>query len=205
MVIVVEIPPPESLKTLEEGLANLGVANLLSIDEVFNKFKLFVNAPNDLSKLRPHQIYALRMDRLAQEGPLEEAKLLSWRYIVGGTPDSLLSADVRVAAEDEYVFSAFSQSRITNETVAQLERVITDKSFSQETFTPRLLRVFGLMFAALWLHRQGATDFKDDIFIPLPGASDPLKAGEKYSRNELANALHEKAKQQIELVSETSS
>jgi hypothetical protein len=200
MAIVPEKPPTKSVETLRKGLANIGLANLLATSNVFDKI---VDA--DREELKPHQIYALRLDRLAEKGPLEEAELLSWRYIVGGTPDALLSADVRVAAEDEHVFSAFSQSRIANETVAQLEKVITDKSFSQETFTPRLLRVFGLMFAALWLHLQGATNFKDDVFIPLPGASDPLTAGEKYSRNQLADTLHKEAAEQIRLVSDTSS
>jgi len=204
MEIALEKPPVKSVETLEEGLANIGITDL-SIDEVFPKFNKFVDDHDDPSKLKPHRIYALRLDRLAEGRPLEEAQFLSWRYIVGGAPDSLLSADVRVAAEDKHVFSAFSQSRIANETVAQLEKVITDKSFSQGTFPPRLLRVFGLMFAALWLHRPEAEDFKDDIFIPLPGASDPLTAGEKYFRNDLAKALHEEAKQQIKLVTETSS
>jgi hypothetical protein len=204
MEIALEKPPVKSVETLEEGLANIGVTDL-SIDEVFPKFNKFVDDHDDPSKLKPHRIYALRLDRLAEGRRLEEAQFLSWRYIVGGAPDSLLSADVRVGPEEQHVFSAFSQSRIANETVAQLDKIADDKFFSQAKFNPRLLRVFGLMFAALWLHRQGANDFKDDVFIPLPGASDPLKAGEKYSRNELADALHEKAKQQIELVSETSS
>jgi len=193
MAIVFEIPPPQSEKELEQGLARLGLANLL-----------LAGAGNEQSK-QPHQIYALRLDRLSQEGPLEEAELLSWRYIVGGTPGSLLSADVRVAAEHEHVFSAFSQNRIANETLTQLDQVEADKFVSQAKFNPRLLRVYGLMFAALWLHLQGAKDFKDDVFIPLPGASDPLTAGEKYFRNDLAKALHEEAKQQIKLVTETSS
>jgi hypothetical protein len=200
MAIVPEKPPTKSVETLRKGLANIGLANLLATSEVFDKI-----LDADREELKPHQVYALRLDRLAEKGPLEEAELLSWRYIVGGTRDSLLSADVRVAAEEGHVFSAFSQSRIANETVAQLKKVITDKSFSQETFTPRLLRVFGLMFAALWLHLQGATDFKDDVFIPLPGASDPLTAGERYSRNALADALHKEAEEQIKLVSDTSS
>jgi hypothetical protein len=205
MAIAPEKPPVESVKTLEEGLANIGVTDL-SIDESFPKFNKFVDDHNDPSKLRPHQIYALRLDRLAEGGPLlEEAELLGWRYIVGGTPDSLLSADVQAGAGDEHVFSAFSQSRIANETITQLDKVIADKSFSQEKFTPRLLRVFGLMFAALWLHRPGAEDFKDDIFIPLPGASDPLTAGERYSRDDLAAALHTEAEEQIKLVTATSS
>jgi hypothetical protein len=200
MAIVPEKPPTKSVETLRKGLANIGLANLLATSDVFDKI-----LDADRKELKPHQVYALRLDRLAEKGPLEEAELLSWRYIVGGTPDALLSADVRVAAEDEHVFSAFSQSRIANETVAQLEKVITDKSFSQETFTPRLLRVFGLMFAALWLHQQGANDFKDDVFIPLPGASDPLTAGEKYSRDKLEDALHKEAAEQIKLVTDTSS
>jgi hypothetical protein len=204
MAIAPEKPPLKSVKTLEGGLANIGVTGL-SIDEAFPKLIKFVDGHNDPSKLRPHQIYALRLDRLAEGGPLEEAELLGWRYIIGGTPGSLLSADVRVGPEDEHVFSAFSQSRITNETVTQLDKVIADKSFSQKKFTPRLLRVFGLSFAALWLHRPEAKDFKDDIFIPLPGASDPLTAGKKYFRDDLAKALHDEAKRQIELVTETSS
>lgn len=205
MAIVFEIPPVKSVRALEDGLTSLGLANLLSVDKVFDKFNSFVDANSEQPRRLPHQIYALRLDRLAEGGALEQAELLSWRYIVGGTPDSPLSADVRVAADDEHVFSAFSQSRIANETVAQLEKVITDKSFSRETFTPRLLRVFGLMFAALWLHKQGAENFKGDIFIPLPGASDPLTAGEKYSRNTLAEALHKEAAEHIKLVSDTSS
>jgi len=194
MAIAFEVPPPQSEKELEEGLARLGLVNLLLAGDG--------TAP---SKPSPHQVHALRLDRLAEEGPLEEAELLSWRYIVGGTPGSLLSADVRVASAEEHVFSAFSQNRIANEMLAQLDRVTADEMFSRATFNPRLLRVFGLMFAALWLHRPEAEDFKDDIFIPLPGASDPLTAGEKYFRNDLAKALHEEAKQQIELVTDTSS
>lgn len=204
MAIAPEKPPIKSVKTLEEGLANIGLTDL-SFDEAFPKLNKFVDDHNDLSKLRPHQIYALRLDWLAEGRPLEEAELLGWRYIVGGTPDSILSADVQAGAGDEHVFSAFSQSRIANETVAQLDKIADDKFFSQAKFNPRLLRVFGLMFAALWLHQQGATDFKDDIFIPLPGASGPLTAGEKYSRDELADALHKEAEEQIKLISETSS
>jgi hypothetical protein len=203
MGIVFETSPPKSVKALEEGLA--GLAGSLSIDEVFNKFNKLIDVHTEESQYLPHQVYALRMDRLAEGRPLEEARLLSWRYIVGGTPDSLLSADVRVGAEQEHIFSALSQGRIANETVTQLDKVAADQSFSQEKFTPRVLQVFGLMFAALWLHRQGAEDFKDDIFIPLPGVSDPLIAGEKYSRDNLAKALHDEAKQQIELVTDTSS
>jgi len=205
MAIVFEIPPVKSVRALEEGLAALGLANLLSVDEVFDKFNSFVDANNEQPRRLPHQIHALRLDRLAQGGALEQAELLSWRYIVGGTPDSILSADVRVAPEEEHVFSAFSQNRLANETVTQLNKVADDRIFFQATFNPRLLRVFGLMFAALWLHRPGAKDFKDDIFIPLPGASDPLTAGEKYFREELANTLHKEAAEHIRLVSDTSS
>jgi hypothetical protein len=202
MAIVIETSPPQSVQALEEGLSRLGLAGFLFIDEAFNKFNKFIGVHTEESKHLPHQVYALRLDRLAEGGPLEEAKLLSWRYIVGGTSDSILSADVRVGAGQEHVFSEFSQSRIANETVAQLDKVAADKSFSQEEFNPRLLRVFGLMFAALWLHRQEAADLKDDIFIPLPGASDPLTAGKKYSRDELAAALHKEAKEQIKLIKE---
>jgi hypothetical protein len=196
MAIAFEIPPTKSVKALEEGLTRLGLASLLSLDEVFNQFDLFIGPNNQQSRRLPHQVYALRLDRLADEGPLEEAELLSWRYIVGGTPDSILSADVRVAAAQEHVFSAFSQNRIANEMMTQLDKVARDKNLPQATFSPRLLRVFGLMFAALWLHRQGADDFANDIFMPLPGASDPLAAGEKYSRDKLAAALHKQAKEQ---------
>jgi hypothetical protein len=205
MAIVFEVPPPESVEAFKEGLAKLGVANLLSIGEVSTKFNRLVDADNQQPKHMPHQIHALRLDRLAEGKPLEEAEFLAWRYIVGGASDSILSADVRVGAEEEHVFSAFSQNRIAGETVTRLDKVAIDKIFSQATFSPRLLRVFGLMFAALWLHRQGATDFKDDIFIPLPGASDPLIAGEKYSRDELADTLHKEAVEHIRLVSDTSS
>ena len=123
MAIAPEKPPHKISEDAGGGAdQDIGLTDL-SFDEAFPKLNKFVDDHNDLSKLRPHQIYALRLDWLAEGRPLEEAELLGWRYIVGGTPDSILSADVRAGAGDEHVFSAFSQSRIVNETVAQLDKI----------------------------------------------------------------------------------
>lgn len=205
MKIAFETPPPESLTALEEGLAGLELAAPPPLNAVSDRFrKLAGDAPSQKSNMA-HQVYALRLDRLAQGGPLEDAQLIGWRYIVDPTLDSIVSADVRVGDGGAYVFSEFGKNKIAGKTVAQLDKLSADQNFSQEKFIARLLSVFGLMFSALWLHRQGVNDFKNDIFIPLAGASSSLIAGRQYSGDALAAELHKKAAEQIKLVSDTSS
>lgn len=204
MAIVFENPPAKSLQVLEEGLAGLKMAVHPSIHEVLNKLNKFAGDAIEHLKMA-HRVYALRLDRLAQGGPLEEAELLSWRYIVNPAIDSIISADVRIGPGETHIFSEFGLNRIAGKTVLQLAELVKDKKLVNKILHARLLRVFGLRFAALWLHQPGAKDFKDDIFIPLADASSSLIAGRQYSGDELATALHKKAAEQIKLVSNTSS
>jgi hypothetical protein len=204
MAIAYENPPLQSKAALQEGLDSIKLAHPSSGNVLLSKLHNFPSAADEAQQM-PHQIYALGLKALYAGDPLENAKPLTWRYIVDPTPDSILSADVRVGDAGKHIFSEFGQNRIAAKMVAQLNALAADESFSQNKFVVRLLRVFGLKFAALWLHQLGAKDFKDDIFIPLPGASDPLTAGEKYSRDKLAEALHKEAEEQIKLVTDSSS
>src|SRR5690349_13924081 len=148
MAIAYEIPPLKSKAALQEGLENIKLAHPSSGNGVLAKLNEFSGAGNE-AKQMPHQIYALSLKALDAGDPLENAKPLTWRYIVDPTPDSILSADVRVGDGGEHIFSEFGRNRIAAKMVAQLNALTADESFSQKKFVVRLLRVFGLKFAAL--------------------------------------------------------
>jgi hypothetical protein len=151
-------------------------------------------AAGPLSLTQPHQIFSLGLSDLASGKGLEAAKPTGWRYLVQSGENALASAETAVTpAGPEHVFSAFNSGRLVASTVEALRTAQQLPHAKQRSFEPRLLRVPGLYFTAVWLHdTQGA----DDLLIPLepsPGVATGKPVPAAQLLKELASKAQEAA------------
>jgi hypothetical protein len=147
-------------------------------------------APGPLSLAQPHQIFSLGLADLASGKGLEAAKPTGWRYLVQSGENALASAETAgTPAGPEHVFSAFNSGRLVASTAEAIRTAQRLPHPKQGSFEPRLLRVPGLYFTAVWVHdTQGG----DDLLIPLE-PSPGVATGKPVPAAELLKELASKA------------
>jgi hypothetical protein len=143
-------------------------------------------AHDEVSIDRPHEVYDLRADELANGATLDSARLSGYRYLVGGGDSPVAAGEVLTDANGEAsVLANLNYGRFVQATADALAKVERVEAVGRHPYTVRLLRCAAIYVMALWLKADG----EPDIVFPLAPAPPPLEAERPYSADEFLAAI----------------
>lgn len=121
----------------------------------------------------PVPVHHMSLDHLREKDPLSLTTVTSWLYPVIRGPRMGL-ADVREATSNTgATFGGLSHGTLATRFMEASILAEQQLAKSQEEFTPRLLDVPSLQFAALWLHGS-SNDFFISLLDGKPAGTAPL-------------------------------
>jgi hypothetical protein len=143
-------------------------------------------AHDEVSIDRPHAVYDLRADELANGATLDSARLSGYRYLVGSGDSPVAAGEVLTDANGEAsVLANLNYGRFVQATADALAKVESLEAVGRHAYTVRLLRCAAIYVIALWLK----ADAEPDIVFPLAPAPPPLEAERPYSADEFLAAI----------------
>jgi hypothetical protein len=132
----------------------------------------------------PHAVYEMTLEDVVLGRTLDQAKLVSWRYLV--TRTGAVEGAAEVLPDMQTRFAGLNTGRWVETTVATLSRLETLDLVQQTDVAVRLLRIPSLSVVALWLKAPAQIP---DVLAPLAPAPKGLVAGQDYTPAALLAAL----------------
>ena len=130
-----------------------------------------------------HQVYYVSPDALTAEAMVAAARPVSWRRNTGtvGMP-SEAEIDIKLNAANTAITSV-SEGPFSQAPMRQLNDLAGEGS-PEDDFELRMLRVPELRLMAIWLHGK-----ERNVVIPLSPCPSELKPGQRYTLENLAEAM----------------
>jgi hypothetical protein len=191
MSIKIPAPPKDSVQALYSSLQRLPSG------PVGGSTSLLLRDPKSLesSVTYPHKVYNVGLQDLVLGKLVEDAHLVSWRYLINQGNRGTASAEVNYdEAKGGSKFSEFDPGSLAAATLHEIRRVEQNPDLQRKSYELRLLRIPALYVTALWLKD---TEGSQDVLIPIPPTFPALKPGEPYSSSQMAEILRQPAKKKL--------
>jgi hypothetical protein len=142
----------------------------------------------------PHPVYDVALSELAAGKGLANAHVTSWRYLLN---DGEMTAMAEVTAAKDakpHTLSMLNRGPFIPSLVQAVDTAEKDATLAGN-YEVATINIPGLYVVALWLRAQPPGQ---GVVIPLDPAPPQLKAGQKYTEAQFAEALAPAAKQVLE-------
>jgi hypothetical protein len=164
-------------------------------------FGLAPNRAPTLDHSRPHRVYTVGLDDLANGRLLSSAKPIAWRYFLTGSDGKIIGEtefELNDPAEPPDVATALKTRSVSTGPfpAATAEALQVAELFDEVTrsvFEPRFLKIAAVYFAALWLH-----DEANDLIVPIGKTAKGLEPNKAYLENQVLAVLQPIAQRNLE-------
>jgi hypothetical protein len=142
---------------------------------------------NALQVTKPHAVYDLRADAVANGGGLESAVFSGFRYLVGDGDTAVAAAEVQAdTAGNATLLANLNYGPFVAATAQALPKVAALAPVSAGSYEVRALRFAAIGLMALWLKPDSGGA---DIIYPLAPAPPGLQADEPYTADDFFRAV----------------
>jgi len=180
----------QALDQLEDGAVHsLGGGNAYS-----GPLGMLRSGRNQMAATVPHPVYQLGLDSIVEDGGLQAAVQVGWRYLLENVSHVLGFAETTNDEGAGVRFRALSTGTVAS-TLKDAIATAENLPFVAATddFELRVLRVPGLALTALWL--QSAT--AEDALIALAPAPEGIVAEQPYRETEFLELLRPLAERRL--------
>jgi hypothetical protein len=182
-------PPSEAAAAVADRLQTVASS------ETPNRAALGGSDATQLQATDGHRVFNLGLhDLLNVPDPLEAARPVGWRYLLGDGADTSAAALTTLTPEGEHKFASFNSGPYVGGTVEALAASREMPEVADDDLEVRLLTVPGLGLTALWLH--GDTR---DLLVPIAPAPDGVETGRQHDARELLASLTDQARERVEI------
>ncbi|RSK38975.1 hypothetical protein [Hymenobacter perfusus] len=189
MELSLETPPKGVYEALRDGLGIRHTYNTLYFD-VYS---------TGLTLTEPHPVYQLTLTSLINGSFLNEAFLVSWRFIVLENDSATAAIEVAVKSSpvEAYVFSRWNVGRYVEGTIEGVSRIET--RISNQNMYLRLLQIPSLQLTALWLHGPNNPGGPIDFILPIVSPPAPVEPYLLYTPDTLLSILRPLANDYLDM------
>lgn len=136
----------------------------------------------------PHAVYVFGLDQVVNRSSVaESATHVSWQYLIP-LSSSVSAAEISISG-DKPQFAELNYGPYAQNTLREIQALQTSPDLARQDYEVRLLRIPALNLSALWLWGSAG----EQMFIPIAPTSSTLHAGQRYSEQELLDAIYPEA------------
>jgi RNA polymerase sigma factor (sigma-70 family) len=136
----------------------------------------------------PHAVYVFGLDQVVNRNSVaESASHVSWQYLIP-LSSSVSTAEISISG-DKPQFAELNYGPYAQNTLREIQALQASPDLARQDYEVRLLRIPALNLSALWLCGSAG----EQMFIPIAPTSSALHAGQRYSEQELLDAIYSEA------------